>query len=256
MRVTSVQIGMRDRSKEESVRDVLETLDRCPPSDLILLPEIWPSGFFCFDHYASDSEPLDGPIVGRFRDWAAARGCHILMGSMVEREGDRIYNTSVFLGPTGEIVARYRKIHLFGYRSREKAILTPGQEVVVAKTPWGVVGLSTCYDLRFPEFFRKMLDMGATMFLVASAWPKVRLEPWRLFNRARALENLSYLFSCNCAGSNAGTEYAGHSMIVDPWGNVLSEGGDAEGFVTAEVEPDMVRNVRSEFSAIDDRVFR
>ena len=254
MRVTSVQIGMRDRSKGDTVREVLGLVDRCPPTDLILLPEIWPSGFFCFDRYDSDSEAMDGPVVTQFREMAARRGCHILMGSMVEREGNRIYNTSVFLDPRGEIIGRYRKIHLFGYRSREKALLTPGREIVVAKTPWGLAGISTCYDLRFPEFYRKMLDMGATMFLVASAWPRLRLNQWRLFNQVRALENLSYLFSCNCGGSNLGTEYAGHSMIVDPWGNVVAEGGDGEGYVTAEVDPSYTGRVRQEFSALEDRV--
>ena len=256
MRVTSVQIAMEDRSKEDAVRQVLGAVDRCPPSDLILLPEIWPSGFFCFDRYEPDSETMDGPVVTLFRERAARRGCHILMGSLVEREGDRIYNTSVLLDSKGEIIAKYRKIHLFGYRSREKAILTPGKDVVVAKTPWGIAGLSTCYDLRFPEFYRKMLDQGATLFLVASAWPKVRLDPWRLFNRVRALENLSYLFSCNCAGANAGIEYAGHSMLVDPWGNVVAEGGEGECHVTAEIDPSLVQRVRQEFSAVDDRVFR
>lgn len=254
MRVTSIQIAMEDRSKEDAVRQVLGALDRCPASDLILLPEIWTSGFFCFDRYESDSEAIDGPVVTLFRERAARRGCYILMGSIVEREGDRVYNTSVLLDSKGEIAGKYRKIHLFGYRSREKAILTPGKEVVVAKTPWGVAGLSTCYDLRFPEVYRKMLDGGATLFLVASAWPRVRLDPWRLFNRVRALENLSYLFSCNCAGANAGIEYAGHSMLVDPWGNVLAEGGEDECCVSAEVDPTLVQQVRREFSAVDDRV--
>ena len=255
MRVTSIQLEMKDRAKEESLAYALNLLDRAPKSDLYLLPEIWPCGFFSFDRYRSDSEPIDGPLVRAFQEKAKERGSHILMGSIVEREGDHLFNTSVFLNPRGEIVGRYRKIHLFGYQSREKTLLTPGRDIVVVETPWGKMGLSTCYDLRFPEFYRRMVEQGATFFLVASAWAQVRLEAWSLFNKARALENLAYLFSCNCAGSNGNTEYAGHSMLVDPLGKVVTEGGEVQDYVSAEVDPGLVKAVRKDFPALDDRVF-
>jgi predicted amidohydrolase len=256
MRVTSVQLEMRDRSKVETLVYVRNLLDRCPESDLILLPEIWTCGFFCFDRYASESESVDGPVVNSFREWVVKRGCHLLMGSMVEKEGEHLFNTSLLLNPEGAVIGKYRKIHLFGYQSLERKLLTPGKEVVVVDTPWGRAGLSTCYDLRFPEFYRKMVDLGVEFILVASAWPKVRLEAWGLFNRTRALENLAYLFSCNCAGSNAGQEYGGHSTLADPLGKVMAEGNGAECFVSAEVDPEMVRRVRKDFPALDDRVFR
>jgi len=256
MRVTSVQLKMEDRSKEENVRYALSMLDRSPPSDLILLPEIWPCGFLCFDRYAAESESVDGPLVTSFREWAAARGCYLLMGSFVEREGEHLFNTTLFLNPEGSIIGTYRKIHLFGYRSLEKDLLTRGAGVTVVKTPWGLAGLSTCYDLRFPEFYRRMLDLGVRFFLVVSAWPRIRLEAWNLFNRTRALENLSYLFSCNCAGSNRGQEYAGHSTLVDPLGNVITQGDDGECHVSAEIDPDFVARTRKDFRVLSDRVFR
>jgi predicted amidohydrolase len=234
---------------------MLNLVDACPQSDLILLPEIWPSGFFCFDRYRAESEPIDGSIVAAFRKKAAERACHILMGSIVEKDGNQLFNTSLLLDSRGQVVARYRKIHLFGYQSEEKKLLTAGKEVVVAPTPWGLAGISTCYDLRFPEFFRKMVDKGAGIFLVASAWPGVRLNAWRLLNQARALENLAYLISCNCAGSNAGNRYAGHSMIIDPMGNVIAEGNEGEGYIHAEIDPELVNTVRNDFRALDDRVF-
>ena len=255
MRVTSIQLNMQDRTKEESVTYALHLLDRCPQSDLILLPEIWTCGFFCFDRYASDSEPLEGPVVTLFKKRVVERGCYLLMGSIVERDGDRLFNTSVLLNPEGLIIGKYRKIHLFGYQSLEKRLLTPGKEVAAVKTPWGLAGLSTCYDLRFPEFYRRMVDLGVDFFLVVAAWPKVRLEAWTVFNRARAMENLAYLFSCNCAGANAGQEYGGRSTFVDPLGNVLAQGNEGECYVSEEVNPDLVRRVRKDFSALDDRVF-
>ena len=254
MRVTSIQLGMEDRPKDETVAHALGLVDQASGSDLILLPEIWPCGFFSFDRYRSDSEALEGPTVTAFLQKARDQHAHILMGSLVEQEGQNFYNTTIFINPQGEIVACYRKIHLFGYQSDETQILTPGQEVVVTATPWGICGFSTCYDLRFPELFRRMVDQDARFFLIASAWPLVRLEAWRLFNRARAHENLAFLISCNAAGSNDGKQYAGHSMIVDPLGQVVVEGGEQEELVSAEIDPGLVDTVRQDFSALDDRV--
>jgi predicted amidohydrolase len=245
---------MEDRPKDETVAYALGLVDQASESDLILLPEIWPCGFFSFDRYRSDSEALEGPTVTAFRQKARDHRTHILMGSLVEQEGQNFYNSTIFIDPQGEIVACYRKIHLFGYQSDETEILTPGREVVVTDTPWGICGFSTCYDLRFPELFRRMVDQDARFFLIASAWPQVRLEAWRLFNRARAHENLAFLISCNAAGSNDGKQYAGHSMIVDPLGQVVAEGGGQEELVSAEIDPGLVDTVRQDFSALDDRV--
>ena len=165
-------------------------------------------------------------------------------------------NTSIFIDSQGEIAACYRKIHLFGYQSDETQILTPGQDIVVTDTPWGACGFSTCYDLRFPELFRRMVDQGAKFFLIASAWPHVRLEAWKLFNRARAHENLAFLISCNAAGSNDGKQYAGNSMIVDPLGQIAAQGGEQEELVSTEIDPGLVDTVRQDFSALDDRVLK
>ena len=256
MRITSIQLGMKDRPKEETVAHALNLVDQASGSDLILLPEIWPCGFFSFDRYRSDSEALDGPTVTAFRQKARLHTAHILMGSLVEKQGENFYNTSIFINSRGEIAASYRKIHLFGYQSDETMILTPGKRVVVSDTPWGICGFSTCYDLRFPELFRRMVDQGAKFFLVASAWPYVRLEAWQLFNRARAHENLAFLISCNAAGSNGGKQYAGNSMIVDPLGQIVARGGEEEQMVSAEIDPGLVDSVRQDFSALDDRVLK
>lgn len=256
MKITSLQLAVNDGAKAQNIARALLLLDKAPASDLILLPEIWASGFFAFERYRADSEPVEGPLVGAFQTRARQRGCHILMGSFVERDGERLYNTTVLLEPQGDVLARYRKIHLFGYESEEKSLLTPGKEVVVVDLPWGRTGLSTCYDLRFPEFYRRMLELGAQFFLVASAWPHARLEAWRLFNRARAHENLAYLISCNCAGVNRGKQYAGHSMIVDPLGQIVAEAAEDECVVHSEIDPGLADSARHEFSFLNDRVFR
>lgn len=254
MRVSSVQLEIRDEPKAATVERVLAKLDQTRGSDLVLLPELWPTGYFAFDRYADDAETLDGPTVRALREKACALNAWIFGGSLVECDGGKRYNTSVLIDASGDLVARYRKVHLFGYGSEERKALCAGSDPVVAETPWGRAGLATCYDLRFPELFRAMVDRGAQMFLVASAWPAARVEPWRLFNRARALENQSWLLSCNCAGTNAGKALAGNSYIVDPWGEVLARGGEGEEIVTAEVDPQRVEAARREFPALADRV--
>jgi len=113
---------------------------------------------------------MDGPTVTALREKAAKLGCHVLMGSFIERDGWELFNTSVLLNPRGEIAARHRKIHLFGYHSDESKLLARGSEIVVAKTPWGPAGISTCYDLRFPELYRNMLDRAGGGRMSRNRW--------------------------------------------------------------------------------------
>jgi predicted amidohydrolase len=254
MRVTSVQLEIKDRPEAETVRHALALLDEARGSDLILLPELWPCGYFAFDRYRVASETLDGPTVRALGRKARDLGAWIFAGSLVERDGDLLFNTSLLLDADGRLVARYRKMHLFGYRSEERRLLSAGDEVVVAETPWGRAGLSTCYDLRFPELYRRMVDRGAEVFLVSAAWPAARVETWALLGRARAVENQAFLFSCNGAGTSGGVRLGGHSLLVDPTGAVLAEGGDGEALVSSEVDPGAVRAARDEFPALRDRV--
>lgn len=256
IRITAIQLEISDQSKQENLAMVLRLLDEAPAADLILLPELWPSGFFSFDSYRTDSEEVDGPLITALRHKVAKKATHTLIGSFVEHDRHHLYNTTLLLGPDGCILAKYRKIHLFGFQSKEKQLFSPGNEITVVDLPWGRVGISTCYDLRFPELYRLMVDQGATIFLVPSAWPLARLSAWQLFNQARAHENLAYLLSCNCAGANQGIAFAGHSMVVDPLGNILAQGGTEGGYITAEIDPDLPARARKEFPALDDRVYQ
>lgn len=255
MRITSIQLEIKDQSKGKNLSHALQQVDEAPDSDLLVLPEIWTVGFFAFDRYKNEAEPVNGEIVSAFREKAAEKGCYLHMGSFVEKDGENYYNTSLLLSPEGEIAARYRKIHLFGYMSEERKILSPGTAPTICETPFGVIGLSTCYDLRFPELYRIMVNRGTTMFIITSAWPLVRLETWRLFNRVRALENVSFLVSCNCSGANGDNSYAGHSSIIDPQGNILVEGGEAGGYISTDINPSQVIDIRNDFPALEDRFF-
>src|SRR5438105_9395162 len=129
MRVTSVQLAIKDRPKAETLRHVLALLEQVRGSDLVLLPELWPCGFYAFDRYEADSEPLSGPLVEALRAKARDLGTYLLTGSFVERDGSDLFNTALLLDPGGEILAKFRKIHLTGFQSKERVLLRPGADV-------------------------------------------------------------------------------------------------------------------------------
>ena len=255
MRIASIQLEIRDgRNKEETIGYALEMMGKAEGSDLILLPEIWNIGFFAYDQYVAESEPLDGLTATAISQKAKELGAYVYSGSFVENRGGKYYNTSILFDREGEKIGEYRKIHLFSYKSREPEILTPGTEISVLNTEFGKFGLSTCYDLRFPELYRAMVDKGAEFFLVTSGWPFPRLSHWLVFNQARAIENSCFLISCNAAGVQQGTRFLGHSLIVDPWGVVVAGSAHEERIITADIDPGLVAKTRQEFSALRDRV--
>ncbi|MET3289082.1 UNVERIFIED_CONTAM: putative amidohydrolase [Brevibacillus sp. OAP136] len=255
--VASVQVEIKDdETKEQRIQSVESTLDTLEGYDLIVLPEIWATGYFSFDRYTEEAEPMDGPFVARFSAKAKALGAYLFAGSFIEKDGDELYNTSVMFDPHGRQIASYRKIHLFRYGSDEGKLLTRGEEITVVDTSFGKVGLATCYDLRFPELFRRQVDLGAELLLVTSAWPHRRLMHWNLFNQVRALENQCYLISSNCAGTTRGTLLGGHSQVVDPWGVVIASGGEQEAIVKAHIDQSQIAHIRETFPQLKHRVLR
>jgi predicted amidohydrolase len=254
MKIASIQLAVVENDKNAAVEKAAAAVLSCKGADLVILPEIWNVGFMSFDAYLKEAESRDGPTLGAMREAAATIGAHLHAGSFVEKDGDRFFNSSYLISPDGEVLANYRKIHLFGYQSKETEILTPGSSVTVVETSLGCLGLAACFDLRFPELFRRMVEKGAEIFLVCSAWPQPRLDPWRLFNRVRALENQCFLISANSVGHNCGVQFCGHSMIVDPWGKELAVGGDGEEILRAEIDIAQVSVARQEFPALASRV--
>jgi len=254
MKVASVQLYVGDKSKFQIICHVEELLDQIKDADLVILPEIWNIGYFSFDIYLKESEPIDGETAQRMSAKAKEHGFYLHMGSFVETYNNKLFNTSVLFDPHGKLVALYRKIHLFGYESKENQILSRGNQVVVVETALGKIGMSTCYDLRFPELFRTMLDRQVELYLVTAGWPYPRLEHWIMFNRIRAIENTAFLVSSNCVGVNRGVQFCGHSMMIDPWGVILTSGGDEECIIKSDIETGKVALIRSKFPAVSNRV--
>jgi predicted amidohydrolase len=256
--VKIIQLAVVDgQSREERFQRVEEYLGRLEKEEkkpaLIMLPEVWATGYFNFDRYKAESEPLLGETYSRLAPWAETLSCYILAGSIVEKVLPHYYNTTLLIGPGGSLAGAYRKIHLFGYQSEEGKILTPGNDIYVLKTVYGSWGFSTCYDLRFPEVYREMIETGVDTIFVVAAWPLARLEHWELFNRTRALENLANLVSCNCCGEVKGVKLAGNSMAVDPWGEVVAKAGSGEELVTVKIDPLKTKKIRADFPALADR---
>jgi predicted amidohydrolase len=259
LRAMTTRIGLVQQSaggdvadnRERAAAHVREAAEA--GASLVVLPEIWNVGYFAFDEYDRKAEPLDGPTVEAMAGLADEYGVYVHAGSIVERDGDDLYNASVLVDADGEVAAVYRKVHLFGYESDEQRLLTPGEEAVTADTSFGTVGMATCYDLRFPELFREMAAAGARLVLVTSAWPNARLDHWQLLTRTRALENQSYLAAANLTGDNEGVELAGHSVVVDPWGVTRVDAGTGEGVTLADVDLETVAESRSSFPALADR---
>ncbi|MGD8563116.1 MAG: carbon-nitrogen family hydrolase [Desulfarculaceae bacterium] len=253
MKVASIQLAVVENDKAASIAKAGQMLRQAQGFDLAILPEIWNVGFMSFDRYLSEAEGTDGPTLNSLRELAQELGAHIHTGSFVIKEGDHYYNSSYLLSPQGEILANYRKIHLFGHKSQETQMLSAGKEIVVVDTPLGKLGMATCYDLRFPELFRRMAFKGAELLLVCSAWPYPRLEHWIMLNRVRALENQCFLVSANSVGNNLGGVFVGHSMMVNPWGTILTSGGDEEVVLQAEVNLEEIKKARDKFPAFADR---
>jgi len=253
MKVASIQMSAIEGDKTATIDKAIANIHRCKGYDLAILPEIWNIGFMSFERYVSEAEDSDGQTLRRLKNAAKEVGIYLHTGSFVEKKSGKYYNSSYLISPNGELLANYLKIHLFGYNSKETQLLTAGTSMVTVETPLATIGLATCYDLRFPELFRKMVTQGAEIFLVCSAWPYPRLEHWLMLNRVRALENQCFLISANSVGLNMGIQFVGHSMITDPWGTICAGAGDKEVIIKSELDLGELVTAREQFPALADR---
>ncbi|NUU23183.1 MAG: carbon-nitrogen family hydrolase, partial [Streptomycetaceae bacterium] len=206
MRVSLIQLDV-DLSvpAAERLADAAAKVREREGDHLVVLPELWLPGGWDYARWDADAETPDGPTARAMSAAARDAGVWLHAGSIVERGPDGgHYNTSLLFGPDGGLRATYRKIHRFGFDSGEAAQMGPGTELVTCPTPFGTLGLATCYDLRFPEMFRMLLDQGTEVLVVPAAWPARRVEHWRLLARARAVENQVFVLACNTAGTQAG----------------------------------------------------
>jgi predicted amidohydrolase len=264
MRVAVVQVAYGDAEPmEERVDRVADLVRQQRGHDLVVLPELWAPGGFAYREWAERAQPVDGPIGQAMSSAARDAGVMLHAGSIVERpadgetgpDGHGLWNTSLVYRTDGSLAAAYRKIHRFGFGSGEPRLMDPGERIVLVDLPGGAgkAGLSTCYDLRFPELYRRQVDEGAVAFVVPAAWPAARVRHWTLLAHARAVEDQCVVIACNTAGTHSGTEMGGHSQVVTATGDALAMAGTAEQVLSVDVDMEAVTRWRETFPVLQDR---
>lgn len=219
-------------------------------SHLIVLPELWSTGYAL-----EQSRELANPLnVGLFAQLStiATQSKISIVGSTLEKRGLEVSNSATFFASNGRLMGVYRKIHLFRLMEEDRW-LQPGAAPLTLETPWGTNGIAICYDLRFPELFRRYAVQGARVILLPAEWPIERIDHWRTLVQARAIENQCFMVATNACGQTGDKVFGGHSMIVDPWGRIVIEAGETPQLVTAEIDVDQVDIVRSRIPVLEDR---
>jgi len=261
LRAAVVQLNSTgDKARNLAAAERLVRAAAADGAELVALPEKW-NLLAGGDELLAGAEPLDGPTLSAARGWARELGIHLLAGSVSERgEGEKAFNTSVLIGPDGDDLAAYRKIHMFdveagGVTYRESEHEQAGTEIVSAAVGEPVLGLSVCYDLRFPELYRILAVRGARLIAVPSAFTLATgRDHWQVLLRARAIENQVFVLAPNQVGE-APPHFSsyGRSAIVDPWGVVLATAPDEECFVAAELDLAAQEQVRESLPSLANR---
>ena len=262
--LVAAAVQMSSTLNKEENKETAEALIRRAASDgadLVALPELW-SCHGLEDAYRENAEPVPGPTTDFLGKLARELGVYVVGGSILEGEpgSQRLSNTSTFFNPSGEMTAVYRKIHLFDVKVSndeylESATIAPGNEIVTAKAGVATLGLSVCYDLRFPELYRLLALRGAEVLAVPAAFTlQTGKDHWEILLRARAVENQAFVVAPAQWGRKANGRWTyGRSTIVDPWGTVLATCPDRDGYALAPLDLDYLDRLRREFPALANR---
>lgn len=219
-------------------------------SSLVIFPELWSTGYV-LEHAHDYASPLGEGMFERIAD-VANRHHTTIIGSILEQRDNEVANSAAIMSPDGEILDVYRKVHLFRLFDEEK-YLQEGDAPVSLDMPWGKTGVAICYDLRFPELFRRYsVQDDVRVIIIPAEWPLVRIEHWRTLLMARAIENQCYVIACNSAGKSGETVFGGHSMIIDPWGKIVVEAGENPQLITATIDLDLVDEARRKIPVFED----
>jgi omega-amidase len=244
-----IAYGQPEANRKKVEEKVAQAMEQQP--DLIMLPELWDTGYDLtrLDEIADDHGQTNKAFL---RDLARKHQVTVIGGSVSNREETGTYNTLYAFDPAGKQTGEYKKVHLFRLMEEEKYLKAGNQEGVFQ---WGdlLCAAAICYDIRFPEWIRKMMLRGAHVLFVPAEWPEPRLSHWRHLLISRAVENQCYVVACNRAGKDPKNTFAGHSMVVDPWGEVIAEAGEDEEILFADLDLSLVQKVRSTIPVFTDR---
>ncbi|MCS1350696.1 carbon-nitrogen family hydrolase [Mechercharimyces sp. CAU 1602] len=252
MRVSLVQMevawGNPDKNKkivEERVREAV-----AEGAEVILLPELWNTGY---DLTHLEELADEGEVKSWLASLARQQRITLVAGSIAEKQRGQIYNTSYTFNSLGSLINTYRKVHLFRLMEEEQ-YLEAGNTRTLFQLGELKAGTAICYDIRFPEFIRSYALDGAELLFVPAEWPHPRLQHWRVLNQARAIENQMFVIAANRVGAGGGTRFCGHSMVIDPWGNIIAEAGEGEEVLTVDIDISEVARVREMIPVYEDRM--
>lgn len=252
MRVTCVQFDIAWQDKPANfakIRSLLAGAGACEADGLIVLPEMFSTGFSMNVQAVAEGQP--GPAEGFLVELARQYGCYVLGGVVNTAADGRGLNEAVLIGPDGRHATRYAKMHPFSFAG-ESQHFAPGDTPVVVELAGTKLSAFICYDLRFPEVFRSAALAGAEVLAVIANWPASRAEHWRTLLRARAIENQAWVVGVNRVGSDPNVRYSGGSVVIDPHGLTVAKAGDGETVLSAELDVQALRQYRREFPALVD----
>jgi len=217
-------------------------------AELAVLPEMWSTGY-SYKHLSRLAEQSPRVIEALCR--LSEKHSMVLVGSLAEKQGDCLYNTAAVIDG-GRLAGSYRKLHLFSTMGEDR-FLCAGDELLVADTRLGKIGVAICYDLRFPELFRRLALNGAEILCIPAEWPKPRQEHWRTLLKARAIENQLFVVAANCCGLQGKLDFFGLSQIISARGDILAEAQEAEGEILAELHLEQMLDSREHIPCFKDR---
>lgn len=253
MRVSSIQMDVelgRPKANMEKAAELVEKAMKDKP-DVIVLPETWNVGFLPKNYEElADVEGKD--TIALLSRLAKKFEVNIIGGSVVNKLGNMIYNTSYSFDRQGKVIAAYNKIHLFS-PSREHEYFEHGKELCTFELDGVKAGLIICYDLRFPELARSLALQGVQILFVPAEWPHPRSHHWRILALARAIENQMFVVAVNGAGRTPKAQYCGNSLIIDPWGELIADAGEGEKIITGNLDLSVIKDIRERINVFRDR---
>jgi omega-amidase len=255
-KIAAIQMDIAYQNPDHNrlhVEELVKQAMRSEP-DVLVLPETWTTGYSenIFHNIHKYAEAENGPTMSAIREMASKYSVWFISGSFPERDGADVYNTVYLINRSGGIVGKYRKMHLYSAMGEHIAFAN-GEDMPVWSTEFGPVGMMTCYDIRFVELSRTYAMRGAKIIFVVSNFPNPKVHHWRTLLQARAIENQVYIVACNRVGAAENCTYFGHSLMIDPWGEILAEGAEDETILIGEVDLSHVAQVRKTIPMFWDR---
>ncbi|WP_442600326.1 carbon-nitrogen family hydrolase [Neobacillus sp. D3-1R] len=245
----SIEFGNPELNYQKAEAQIELAMQKSP--DIIVFPELWTTGYD-LENLPVTADQHAKKTIDFLREKAKKFNVHFVGGSIANQEKDGIYNTLLIINRQGELVHQYSKLHLFQLMG-EHLFLKSGKDEGIFALDGEIFAGQICYDIRFPEWIRAHVLKGAQAIFVVAEWPLPRLHHWKTLLTARAIENQCYVIACNCAGSNPSNIFAGHSLIIDPWGEIVAEASESDEILHGEIDLENVVKVRNTIPVFQDR---